>query len=498
MKVNIKPKDYQKAAVEFALQRNNSIIAIETGGGKTIVCILEALFRLYKNQVDKVVQVCTKKSKHSFAHDYAKHTDVDCLIVINALDDFITFYQDRSLKIAVIQYEVLKTIPAEMWERFLKDHRTLMQFDEYHKLKQAMTELAYDYHNNLTERLKKKPTAICALMYKIRPYIRYLTGYTATPITASINDAFWLGTLTQPSIFNDSLLQFYNLFVNYNCYPLKNGRYTKLCLNVKGLQNLEILKRKLDTICFNHFSKKDIKFIPALVDISEQDYGEYVQAVSGVLDKYKERKVDSETKEHEDKTFSARMIDAQYVLNNSEAKKDMLKVLLQQTISSGVLVYCHYYNTLDVVKEILDTLDMDYKVIDGTTSDKELERVMSWFNSNPMSKVVILSSAGSQSLNLQSTNNMIFYDLPYTPGGFLQAIGRMIRLGSKYDSFNVFLPMVNDTLDTYKHAYISSHAELLSYLQGNDNMFRGVFETFNSFFLRQMRQANLWNKQWEK
>ena len=495
MKVFLTPKDYQKKAVEFSLSREGSIIAIETGGGKTLTMIFEAFFRLKKGDVDKVIQVCTKKSKHSFASDYKEHTDYyKEILVINDVEDFRVFYNDNNFKIAVVQYETFRNIPADFWETFLKKYRTLMQFDEYHKLKQPMTELAYSYDGKVIEQVKKKQTMICSLVYRLRPHIKYLTGYTATPITSSISDAFWLSTLTKPGIFSDSLLTFFNSFVRYYCYPKKIGRLKKLCTDIKGYANLEILRDKIKSICFSHFPKKDIKFIPAEVGINEQDYADYLLAVRGGLDKYKAREVDKETGEVEDKTFSARMVDAQYVLDNSQGKKNMLDILIDQTVQVGVLVYCHYYNTLDVVKSVLDKKGVDFRVIDGTTSDRNLEKHMKWFNSNPMNKVVILSSAGAQSLNLQSTNNMIFYNLPYTAGGFLQAIGRMIRLGSKYTSFNVYFPMVKDTLDTYKYTYVGSNAELLAYLQGNENLFQGECETFDSYFLREMRKLNLWSK----
>ena len=119
---------------------------------------------------------------------------------------------------------------------------------------------------------------------------------------------------------------------------------------------------------------------------------------------------------------------------------------------------------------------------------------MEWFNSKPENKAMILTAAGSQSVNLQSTNNMIAYNLPYTPGGFLQLLGRMIRLGSKYDEFFVYIPIVNDTSDVYKYEYLSSSQEILAYIQGNHSLFEGTVESCNSFVLKELRKSLMWDK----
>ena len=70
-----------------------------------------------------------------------------------------------------------------------------------------------------------------------------------------------------------------------------------------------------------------------------------------MLEDYNDCKVDDETGEKFDKEFSARMIDAQYVLDNSDEKKDLLTKIMQKCIDRGALVYGGYYNTVDVLKQ---------------------------------------------------------------------------------------------------------------------------------------------------
>lgn len=497
-KINYEPKDYQKRAVAFATKNKESIIAIDTGGGKTFCCIIQSLILLNNNLVDKVLQVCTKKSKLSFKGDYVKLSsaklDEDYTFIEN-LHDFHTFYTSK-VPIGVIQYEVLKQIPIEYLSTFVKKHRVSFQIDEYHKLKTPTTKLVLDDYNVLREFPEKKLTALQQIFYQIRLDIDYFTGYTATPLSRSVDDLFWLCTLAKPGIFNNSLLEFYRTYIDFTAYkvPIKKGaKYKRTVIGRRGVINQEKLKSITDTICFNYFPPKKIHFIPVYCELEEAKQ-KYIDAVSGVLEDYNDCKVDDETGEKFDKEFSARMIDAQYVLDNSDEKKDLLTKIMQKCIDRGVLVYGGYYNTVDVFKELFEKYRIPYKEITGRTTERQTEKNMEWFNSKPENKAMILTAAGSQSVNLQSTNNMIAYNLPYTPGGFLQLLGRMIRLGSKYDEFFVYIPIVNDTSDVYKYEYLSSSQEILAYIQGNHSLFEGTVESCNSFVLKELRKSLMWDK----
>lgn len=497
-KINYEPKEYQKNAVSFATRNPSSIIAIDTGGGKTYCCIIQSLLLLQQNKVDKILQVCTVKSKLSFKGDYAKLSTARLGIdytFIESVADFYSFYTSE-VPIGVIQYEVLKSIPIGTLESFVKKYKVSFQIDEYHKLKTPTTKLSLNSLDYLCEVPEKKLTALQEIFYRIRLDIDYFTGYTATPLSRSIDDLFWLATLASPGIFNDSLLDFYRTYIDFSAYkvPVKKGSNLKrTVIERRGVINQEALKQKQDKICFNYFPPKNIHFIPVYCDL-EESKSKYIEAVSGVLEDYNARKINEATGDKENKEFATRMVDAQYALDNSPEKKAILLHTLKDTISRGVLVYGSYYNTVDLLSDFFKKYKISYKEITGKTTARATEKNMKWFNSSPENKAMILTAAGSQSVNLQSTNNMIVYNLPFTPGAFLQLLGRMIRLGSKYDEFFVYLPMVKDTSDIYKYEYLSSSQELVAYLQGNTGLFKGSVASCNTYVLRKLRKHYMWNK----
>ena len=49
-------------------------------------------------------------------------------------------------------------------------------------------------------------------------------------------------------------------------------------------------------------------------------------------------------------------------------------------------------------------------------------------------KVIIITDAGSESINLQAAAAMIFFDTPWSWGRYVQLLGRMIRIGSPHQA----------------------------------------------------------------
>jgi superfamily II DNA/RNA helicase len=48
--------------------------------------------------------------------------------------------------------------------------------------------------------------------------------------------------------------------------------------------------------------------------------------------------------------------------------------------------------------------------------------------------VILITTAGSESLNLQAAEHFVFLDLPFSYGDYYQLIGRMIRIGSSHST----------------------------------------------------------------
>lgn len=469
--------DYQQQAANWQINKKNAIFALDTSCGKSLCSIASAFGLKSLNKIDKAITVVTATAKISLQEEYEKHTNVIPFIIEEPED------LNKDFDFALIQYERIESFDTNLLVNFFNNNRVLTSIDEIHKLKNT--------NANITQKF-----------YTLRPYLDYVGGYTATPITSSVDDLFNLANFVKPGILNtyDSFLQNY---VNYKEYriPIKKGSLRKRTVrDIYGYKNIDILKCILSEIQFVYFPHKNINFIPIYYDC-DSVLDKYIDAVSGTLEEYKDRKIDKEGIKQK-KSHSARMLDAQYVLDSAKETQNEFMKLIYNVYDRGVLVYGNYHKTLDIIKHNLDRANILYKSIDGKVSIKDRKDNKDWFSDDPRYKVICLSKAGAQSLNLQATNNLIIYNSPFTIGEMQQLIGRVARLNSKYKEFNIYflLPQIKGkpTLNCYKYNYAAANKNIVCNLFDNDNMYDSALLEFNSNILRNMRRETLWNFQYAK
>lgn len=179
------------------------------------------------------------------------------------------------------------------------------------------------------------------------------------------------------------------------------------------------------------------------------------------------------------KNWAVRLHDLQKVVDNIEEnhrtvelvnkERLFLKVLKECTERNEVcLVYCDYNEVvsrleylINLYKSSLGISDV-YKVT-GNISQSKREKVEDLLGPG---KVVLITSAGTESINLQKANTLIFYDSPFSIATFIQAVGRVTRVDSKFDHQNVHIIEAFGTIDTYKRCLIELNGAMIESLFG--------------------------------
>ena len=98
---------------------------------------------------------------------------------------------------------------------------------------------------------------------------------------------------------------------------------------------------------------------------------------------------------------------------------------------------------------------------------------------------------------MQAINNVIFYNTPFALGWFIQCVGRVARMDSKYDQQNIFILEASDTIDTYKRLLVQDHSELIRIIFGKEGnlpdigkLDKDVMKKYRTYFKRKL----LWKK----
>lgn len=105
--------------------------------------------------------------------------------------------------------------------------------------------------------------------------------------------------------------------------------------------------------------------------------------------------------------------------------------------------------------------------------------IVDYFKDN--AKILIVTDAGSEGLNLQFCNTVINYDLPWNPQKIEQRIGRCHRYGQKNDVVAINLLNTENAADQRVYEILSKKFELFEGVFGASDVALGVLESGISF-----------------
>ena len=505
---------HQKDAIAFQQVHENSICAMQTGTGKSATTIGSELVNLQQKKLDKCIFVCTKGSIGEVLNDYNKFFNFQPMQLWdqNALFEF--FNSDKT--VAVTRYEWLKYFDEDFCKMHILGQNLGLWWDEAQKLKNTGT-IA---HKNAK---------------LLRRYSKSFHLVTATPIMTKLDDLWGLMSLVDANVlgsfddFSDNYyekvlaphpkysrkmkrkcptcgckMQFlstgWNVCTNPYCRSIQTPmgfvpykEKVRCIWDLIEYKNLDILSKTLQPYMFCFYPEQDINYILHRFDLANDTVEDYKKAAKGVFD----------SKNSDDISFATRMIELQYVVDRSYEKKKKLHKLATQLKDKGFVLYVSLYNsigfnntntTLEDVQKVLDTVEnLEYRTYSGKESDSERDDNKSWFQADPKNKCLIITEAGGASLNLQVTNEFIFYNLPAGFGKMSQAFGRVVRLFSTFKTFNIHFILGSHTIDDYKYAGFLMYEELMKKLLNNKLINTSKPISFNNFVKAEMRKDTCWN-----
>ena len=204
------------------------------------------------------------------------------------------------------------------------------------------------------------------------------------------------------------------------------------------------------------------------------------------IDKSKEKR--AETLAHQ-----ARLVEMQRLVDLSEEKIALLDEVIDSVIEKGVIVYIKLIEVVKHIKQHLESRGIKVLTITGETTQKARKEVSDDFMENPHNKVVIISLAGGESIDLNSTDTIILYDTPDGGKNFQQIIGRVCRGFGDFTRFNIHEIVVEETVDEYKQALLSSKREMEQTILNSDTIpLKHDVGSFDARVLKKVRDRMLW------
>ena len=444
------------------------------------------MFRLLESkQIEKSLICATKGSMPEIVNDFNKFYNYTPFHIYDNLS-MEEFFKSQH-NIGIFRYEYFKRIPSENFNYFLHNHRNALFIDEAQKLKNSGTK-AHQY------------------VKSIRGQVDYFNLMTATPLMTSLDDLYTLMYLVDPRVLGD-YDTFSSTYYNRELVPRHAGLLNKRCPRcrrkmffsggvlrcaacggVKRVQckydtvsykNMDVLSAKLKQYMYCFYPEQDINYV--LYKTPLKNYQKYIDVAHDIF--------------NENQTpHSTRLIELQRCTSTDVNKIKTLASVVSNLVKDGCIVYCAYLDSVKIVEALFDKMGIDHRTISGDAKDDERADYKEWFTSDASNKVLILTSAGGASLNLQATQHFIFYELPWGVGAFMQAIGRVCRLFSKFKTFYIHFICAESTIDEYKYEIDASYKSVTEGLLNNNYLPTGQLPDFNKHLIAGIRKDLCWKR----
>ena len=305
--------------------------------------------------------------------------------------------------------------------------KVMLAMDEVHKLK------------NHRSQFHAKTAALAAESQRV-------VGMTATPVKNRLMEFWALFRIIQPGLF-PKITHFQNEYCVTKLQSIGGGRQVPI---VVGYKNLDGFIRKIEPFYLSRKKHDVAKELPDLIsrevecELHELQEELYDMAETGLLSKSD----DPDTSNADlltSMTMCQQAVNSPKLIADEEgtpydgpsSKADQLLDLLEdEADGQKVIVFSKFEKMISVVDAMLKEKGIPFVRITGKESDpKYREKVKNQFQDMKSgTNVILITTAGSESINLHSAQHFVFLDLPWSWGDYVQLTGRMVRIGSSHET----------------------------------------------------------------
>ena len=113
-----------------------------------------------------------------------------------------------------------------------------------------------------------------------------------------------------------------------------------------------------------------------------------------------------------------------------------------------VIVFTRFKTMVDTAIPVLEKAGIKCVRVTGDENEYQRKEAMDAFQDpDDPTRVIWITMAGGDAINLQAAKALVFYDSPWSAGDYLQIVGRMIRIGSEHDTCYAIHLVCRDTID---------------------------------------------------
>lgn len=467
-------KPEQQEGIHFILNNSPCILAFQTGLGKTLTSLTATLHMMKKDPELLCFIFCPLKALKAFETELIQTYGIIPSVLETDRQEI-----HKGSRFCIVTFSSLPKHLAVV-KKCCEKNRIVAIIDEVHNIISETSSLAKQ-------------------MKFLRPLFYNVIACTATPVENDLEKVFPLCNYVRPFYFGSDEWNFKHRYFKMQQKTVhaktRGGRHTTRNIwEIVGIKEPELLSAKLNKICIVRSVKYDVDFIYKQVEQTPEERAYYAKAAKGLMN----------LKDADEKQFVSRLYDLQRVVDGSSpemerkiySKERLLAKVLQEIMhrNEAVLIYTELYDTVDKLTAVLNSNRKRIgfnRILYVTGKTPRPQRLLVEHQLGPKD-IVIITAAGSESINLQKANNLILYDCPFNIKTCLQAIGRITRVTTEYSSQSVYVLEVCETIDTYRRMLMEERAAIIKQLLGASSTLPGEVSRIDRENISKLRRLLLW------
>lgn len=432
-------RPYQQQMVVHLMAMRRFIVGDDTGCGKTIETIA-ALCQIWKHEPDMKVVVLTKKSSvPQWESEFEKFTQgVQVLMAVGTPEQ-------RARAHAAWEQASGPTVIIQGYTSACNDFTRLQHWGGHTLVMDEVTVV------------KTPTTRTHKVCRQLSLNADRVWGLTATLIKNHLMEGYGIYRVVVPDLFNMSPDKF---MVNYCVIKMQQVARGRLIPQIVGYRPADIQRFRDEIDLFylgrpKHAVAKDLPVLTTKtvhVGLTKFQAEKYNEALGGLLELG-----DGEEKET---TQLTALIYCQEIVNHPSLigfpsyESEKLDTLLDMLTDGGdfedekVIVFTRFKEMVNTAMPQMEAKGVKCVRVTGDEDESQRRNAMNAFQDpNDPTRVIWITMAGGDAINLQAAKAIIFYDSPWSAGDYLQILGRMIRIGSDHDTCYAIHLVARDTID---------------------------------------------------
>ncbi len=416
----LKIKNHQKKVINYMKDHRGLIVVHSVGSGKTLTGVAYSQCFLDDFPDRKVVVVTPKSLQRNFKKEMKAYG-------LSVRDPRYKFYTYNGFLNA-----------GSAGKESCRGN--LIIIDEVHNLRTIPGKVkGKDGRYKTTGKMAKALVKCCIKAKKV-------LLLSATPIVNSIADIHPMVSMVDGKKMMESAKEFKASVAE----PAQLREYIRKKFSVFSPSNVERQRDYPGIRFFDKFIEMDKKFLKDYKKIESQEFSDRLIRLFG---------------EKDWKAFynGVRRAVNSLEMSNSPKVKFVTRIIESAEGSRKFLVYSHFKKSgLALIEKRLEDKGIDFRRIDGQISKRLRSEYVDLYNRGVV-KVLLISKAGSEGLDLKGTNSIILLEPSWNETTIRQVIGRGVRYKSHEG-----MPESQRTVYVYKlYMHTPEEGKLLNVLKNN-------------------------------